>query len=125
MNTEKTIIELRPSWWNFFWYLFFSWLIIPLIIAIFKRYSLVLRIYNDRVVMERGILSKQITQLLIADIRSVDTRQSFCQRLVNIGDILIATAGVSGYEIIAKGIPDPRHASNLILEIRQKPRDTT
>ncbi len=124
MNTDKLLLETRPSWWNFFWYFVFGWLIIPMFIALWKRAGLVLRVYNDKVVLERGVLAKHITQLLISDIRSVDTKQGVFQRILRIGDIMIGTAGIAGYEIIAQGLPDPTGIVNLILEQRQRNKGT-
>jgi len=98
----------------------FGWLIVPVIIALWKRAGLVLRVYSDKVMLERGVLSKHITQVLISDIRSVDTKQGVIQRIFRIGDIMIGTAGISGYEIVAQGLPDPRGIVDLTLEQRQK-----
>src|SRR5512146_1335411 len=53
------LLEVRPSWWKYFWYLVFSWLIIPLIVALVKRNAIRLRIYHDRVALERGLMTKE------------------------------------------------------------------
>lgn len=119
IRAEKLLLKAHPSWWNFFWYLLFSWLIIPLIIALWKRAGLLLYVYSDRVVLERGVLSKQITQVLISDIRSLDTKQGTMQRIFRVGDILIGTAGMSGYEMEARGLPNPKGIADLILRQRQ------
>jgi uncharacterized membrane protein YdbT with pleckstrin-like domain len=118
-GVEKPLLKVRPSWWNYFWYLVFCWLIIPLLIALWKRGGLLLSIYEDKIVLERGILSKSLTQILISDIRSVDTRQSFGQRIFKVGDILISTAAMAGYEIVAMGLPDPRGIAALVMRQRQ------
>src|SRR5436189_4212383 len=31
---DELLREVRPSWWHFFWHLFFFWLIVPPIIAL-------------------------------------------------------------------------------------------
>ena len=124
-KAEKLLVEAHPSWWNFFWYLFFSWLIIPLIIALWKRAGLKLFVYSDRVVLERGVLSKHMSQVLISDIRSIDTKYGLWQRMFRLGDILIGTAGMSGYEIVAEGLPNPKGIAALILEQRRGLSKTT
>lgn len=124
-KAEKLLLEAHPSWWNFFWYLFFSWLIIPLFIALWKRAGLKLYVYADRVVLERGVLSKHISQVMISDIRSVEAKYSLWQRMFRLGDILIGTAGVAGYEIVAQGLPNPRGIADLILKQRQGLSKTT
>ena len=123
-NAEKLLLKARPSWWNFFWYLVFSWLIIPLIIALWKRAGIVLYVYESRVVLERGVISKHTTQVLISDIRSIDIKQGFMQRILRVGDILIGSAGMSGYEIETRGLPNPKGISDLILRQRQLRKGT-
>jgi len=124
-KADKALLKAQPSWWNFFWYLFFGWLIIPLFIAVWKRAGLILHVYPDRVVLERGILSKHITQVLISDIRSLDTRYGVVQRIFRVGDVWIGTAGMSGYEIVARGMPNPKGIANLILMQRRGLSKTT
>lgn len=124
MNEERILLEVRPSWWGFFWYLVFFWLVIPLIVALWKRASLVLRVYEDRVVVETGVLSKDMKEVFIADIRAIDVSQSFFQRIFRMGDIMIATAGIEGYEEEARGVPDPMGIKELITDQRRKTKGT-
>ncbi len=124
-RADKPLLKSQPSWWNYFWYLFFCWLIIPLIIAVWKRAGTVFYVYPERVVLERGVLSKHISQVLISDIRSIDTRSSFIERMFRVGDIWIGTAGMSGYEIVAEGMPNPKGVANLILKQRRGLSKTT
>ncbi|MFQ5896889.1 MAG: PH domain-containing protein [Candidatus Methylomirabilia bacterium] len=119
-DEEQVLWEARPSWWNFFWHWVFFWLIIPVIVALWKRASLLLRVYEDRVVLERGVLSRNIKIVFITDIRTIDIRQSFLQRILRIGTVMIATAGTSGYEDVANGLPDPKGIKELILRQRRK-----
>ena len=119
MAQEKILLEVRPSYLNYIWNWIFFWLIIPVITALWSRAALVLRVYEDRVVLEKGVLSKEIKEIFISDIRTIDMRQGVFQRIFGIGDILIATAGTSGYEDIAYGLPDPRGVKNLLIRRRQ------
>ena len=124
MTEEELLLEARPSWWNFFWHFVFFWLIIPLIMALWKRWALVLRVYEDRVSLEKGVLSKNFTELFIKDIRTINIKQGIVQRIFRIGDVMIATAGTSGYEHFAYGLPGPRRIKALIIEQRQKSKST-
>jgi uncharacterized membrane protein YdbT with pleckstrin-like domain len=119
MTKEKLLLEVRPSYWNYIWHWIFCWLILPVIAALWNRAALVLRVYEDRVVLEKGVLSKEIKEIFISDIRTIDMRQGLFQRMFGIGDILIATAGTSGYEDIAYGLPDPRNIKDLMIRQRQ------
>ncbi len=114
--SDEPIVTAKPSHWNFFWYYVFFWLLIPLIIAWVKRASLTLRVHSDRIVVERGLLSKRYKKFFSGDIRTISVHQSLLQRLFGIGDLLIATAGAEGYEIRVEGIPDPQAIQTLILQ---------
>ena len=120
MTEEELLLEARPSWWNFFWHFVFFFLIIPPIMALWKRWALVFRVYEDRVSLEKGVLSKNFTELFIKDIRTINIKQGIIQRIFRIGDVMIATAGTSGYEHFAYGLPGPRRIKDLIIEQRQK-----
>jgi len=124
MSGEKLLLEARPSWWNFFWHFVFFWLIIPLIIALWKRRALVLRVYESRVSLEKGVLSKNFVELFIKDVRTINIKQGLLQRIFRIGDVMIATAGTAGYEIVASGLPGPKRIKDLIIGQRQGSKGT-
>jgi hypothetical protein len=116
--TTEPLAEIRPSWWGYFWYLFFFFLIVPPIIALVRRASTVLRIFPDRISLERGLLSKCYQDFNPSDIRSIDVDQSFLGRLVNVGDITISTAATVEAAEQIKGIPNPIAVRDLILAQR-------
>ena len=119
MPEHEPLTEVRPSYWNYFWYWFFFWLLIPPIMAWCKRQKVVLRIYADRISVERGVLSKEVTDFFIDDIRSIEVRQSIFKRILHIGDIVISTAASAEYEEEIPGVPDPLKLKELILSKRQ------
>ena len=114
----QMLAEIRPSWWGYFWHLFFFWLIIPPIIAYFRRASTVLRIYPQRVMVERGLLSKCYQEFNPRDIRSVDIDQGLFQRMVGIGDLTLSTSATVEAAEQLKSIPDPKGVRDLILAQR-------
>ncbi|AMK19394.1 MULTISPECIES: PH domain-containing protein [Sphingobium] len=62
---------------------------------------------SDReVLMERGILSKQRTEIALSSIRSVRITQSLSQRLFDVGNIELFSAGDVA-EIAIKSMPRP------------------
>ena len=119
MVRELILLRARPSWWNYFWYLLFFWLVLPLIVALVKRWSLLLIIYNDRIELTKGFLSKHVKEIFITDIRTIDIKQSFLQRILGFGDVRIATAGTAEYEDEMPGMPDPGKIRTIILQRRQ------
>src|SRR5271154_1009074 len=115
MEHDKLLAEVRPSWWRFFWYLVFCWLIVPLIIAWCRRRSVVLWIYPGRITLERGLFSKSYRELIVRDIRSVEIDQSLLARMVGIGDLTISTAARVDADEEIEGIPNPKAVRDLIL----------
>ena len=120
LSTRDTLLaEVRPSWWRFFWHLFFFWLIIPPIVAWSRRRSVVLRIYPGRVTLERGLLSKSYRELVVRDIRSIEIDQGILARIVGIGDLTISTAATVDPDEEIEGIPNPKVVRDLIAAQRQ------
>ncbi|MBI2441288.1 MAG: PH domain-containing protein [Lentisphaerae bacterium] len=117
---DELLLEVEPSWWHYFWYLAFAWLLIPLLIAVWKQASLTLRVYRDRVVLETGLLAKRTVDLAITEINTVEIHQTFFQRLLRIGNIKMATSGVEGYELIARGLPRPQRINEIVATQRRK-----
>ncbi len=115
---DELLAEVRPSCWNFFWYWFFFFLIVPPIIAWYRRASLVLRVFPNRITIERGVFSKCYQDYLPRDIRSIDIDQSFLARMVGIGDMTISTAATAEASEKIEGIPDPKGIRELILKHR-------
>jgi len=115
---ENFPLEFRPSWWNYAIHILFFWLVIPLIIAIQKRMSVVLRVTKKKVVLERGVLSKEKKEVFISDIRTMDVKKSFLQRMFGIGDVMIATAGTGDYEDVVSGLPNPEKIKEAVTKQR-------
>jgi uncharacterized membrane protein YdbT with pleckstrin-like domain len=120
MDTETPLLEAKPSGWNFFWYWFFFFLIIPPIIALVKRNSTVLRIYEDRISLQEGFMRNEVTDVFIADIRGVEVKQGLWQRMFGLGDVYIGTAAVDGWEDAVSGLPGAMNIRDLILSQRRK-----
>jgi len=114
----EVLAEVRPSWWNYFWHWVFFFLIVPPIVAACRRAATILRVYPDRITLERGLFSKCYQDYLPRDIRSIDIDQSLGQRLVGIGDITISTAATAEASEKIEGIPDPKGIRELILKQR-------
>jgi len=118
-DADRLLLEVRPSWWRFFWHIVFFWLLVPPVVAWWRQRSEVLRVYGDRISVERGLLSKCHQEFFIRDIRSIDVDQSFLARLVNIGDITISTAATVEADEHLHGVPDPKGIRDLIVARRQ------
>jgi membrane protein YdbS with pleckstrin-like domain len=120
VGAQSVLLEVRPSWWTFGWHLLFFWLLVPLLIALYRRHSFVMRIYTDRVSVEEGFFAKETSEFFIKDIRSVDVRQGVWGRLVGIGDVTISTAATVDAAEEARGVPQPNRIKDLLIAQRQQ-----
>jgi len=120
VGAQSVLLEVRPSWWTFGWHLLFCWLLVPLLIALYRRYSFVMRIYTDRVSVEEGFFAKESSEFFIKDIRSIDVRQGVWGRLVGIGDVTISTAATVDAAEEAHGVPQPNRIKELLIAQRQQ-----
>ena len=80
----------------------------PPIIAYFRRSATVLRVFPNRIMLTRGLLSKCYRDYNPRDIRSIDIDQSFLQRIVGVGDLTISTAATAEGAERIEAIPDPQ-----------------
>ena len=69
---------------------------------------------ND-VMFEKGLLSKERSEINISSVRTVKVKQSFFNRIFGTGTIELYTAGDSP-EIVAKGMPDPNKVREFIKQ---------
>ena len=74
---------------------------------------------NERVSLRTGILSKNIRELFLGDIRGVQINQRFMQRILGTGHLEIASAGSAEVEIQIDGIPSAYGVKNIIDEHRR------
>lgn len=120
VGAQEVLLVVRPSWWNYGWHLLFCWLLLPLLIAFYRRHSFVLRIYSDRVSIEEGFWAKESSEFFIKDIRSIDVRQGVWGRLVGIGDVTISTAATVDAAEEACGVAQPKRIKELLISQRQQ-----
>ena len=72
-----------------------------------------LTINENEILYEKGLLSKERSEINITSVRTTKVKQSFFDRIFGVGSIEIYTAGDSP-EIVAKGLPDPNRISEII-----------
>lgn len=76
-----------------------------------------LEVIGNDIVLTKGLLSKDTTEVDIARIRSVNVYQSFFNRMFGVGDIKIYTAGDEP-EIEVSGVPNPNEFRLLVKQIQ-------
>ena len=72
-----------------------------------------LTVFENEILFEKGLLSKERSEVSIGIVRTVRVKQSFFNRIFGVGTVEIFTAG-DNPEIVAKGMPDPNRIRELI-----------
>lgn len=92
-----------------------SWLFWWISATLWRR----LEISNKRTTRHEGIIRRHSTEVLHDHVRSVDIRQSFLQRIFDVGDIGIDSAGQDDIEIEIRDIPSPDRVKEIIDRYRE------
>ena len=82
----------------------------------FKRLGATLIVRFDEVAFEKGILKRDSIEIGMRNVRTVQVTQRLMQRLLNVGDIAIASSGTDVYEIRVANMPSPHDIRNQIQE---------
>jgi DNA-directed RNA polymerase subunit RPC12/RpoP len=82
----------------------------------FKSLFVTLTVTNRRTILRRGLISKSTSEVNHDDVRNIQVDQSVIQRLLNIGDLYISSAGQDTLEIKARAILDPDGVASIIRE---------
>ncbi|MEM7623083.1 MAG: PH domain-containing protein [Planctomycetota bacterium] len=73
-----------------------------------------LKITNKRTTVRVGIFSKRTSEVLHDNIRNVRINQNFWQRVWNIGELGISSAGQDDIEVTMEDVPDPHELARII-----------
>ena len=81
-----------------------------------RRLATKLSVTNDKLYYETGFISKATRIIQIAKIQDVRVNQSMGQRMMNIGDLLIETAGESS-RLTMHNVDGARALADRIIEL--------
>lgn len=87
--------------------------IIILLVWYLKTKALKLTVTDRDIVLEKGLLSKEHSEINIDSIRTIRVSQSFFNRIFGVGKIEIYTAG-DNPEVVAAGMPEPNRVRELV-----------
>jgi uncharacterized membrane protein YdbT with pleckstrin-like domain len=73
-----------------------------------------LTVTDRRLILRQGLLSRNTNEVFHRDVRNVQVRQTFFQRLMGVGAVAVSSSGQSGVEIEVADVPDPRRVEALI-----------
>ena len=78
-----------------------------------------LEITTSRSILRKGILSKSTSEISHSDVRYINCKQSFFQRLLKVGKVGISSAAQSNIELEISGIKAPQEVAAKIRELRK------
>jgi uncharacterized membrane protein YdbT with pleckstrin-like domain len=143
---EYALVRIFPSWWHFIreillaialasggLYVLFA---VPidfrigicviaaavLIIAsatLHRRYTS-WSLTSDRLIERRGLIASHRREMELADVRSIEVDRSIAQRLLGIGNVMIASAASADFMIKLWDVPDPERVAEILRQARLK-----
>lgn len=126
-SSERVLYESHPAMFgNHPIYFILCVLLIPVGIGLvlllawwIQVLGTTLTVTNEQTTLRKGILSKHTNDVFHGNVRNIQVRQSFLQRMFNVGWVGISSAGQAGVEIDINGIPDPNTVKDIIDDHRQ------
>jgi uncharacterized membrane protein YdbT with pleckstrin-like domain len=95
----------------------------------FRRFSVALLVKPEEISLEQGLIGRHSVEISAPNIRTIQVNQSFMQRILDVGNLLIGSAATKDYEISVSGLPKPYAVRDLIqsyersTETKETPAD--
>ena len=122
---EKEVLVCHPAKIYYLLEIIFGILLSPVIVGLLVLIPAIIDIYcttyiltTKRIIVKTGWLNKQQTEIWIKDMRAVNMKQSFWERLVKTGSVAIGTAATAGTEIQIRGVNDAQQLIDRINKLR-------
>ena len=146
LQREYALVRILPSWWHFLreiilaavlacaglFILFSSHIdfrvglgliasagLIVTLAMLHRRYTS-WSLTSDRLIERRGLLASHRREMELADVRSIEVNRSFPQRLLGIGNVMIASAASTDFMIRLWDVPDPERVAEILRQARLK-----
>ncbi len=89
-----------------------------IVYALLDRNARIYTLTNKRVISKAGIISRQVHEVVIRDIRVINVKQGILERIFGLGTVEVGSAGTAGIEVKFVGISNPVGVRDMIR--RQK-----
>jgi uncharacterized membrane protein YdbT with pleckstrin-like domain len=99
--------ELTSNYQTGIWLFFLVFVAAAVAHMAYLRLCVTLIVKADEVALEKGFIKRYSIEISTKNIRTIQVNQSIIQRMLNIGDIKVASAGTGEYEISAANLPNP------------------
>ncbi len=92
-------------------------LLIPLLLVVyteFKRQFVMYHFTDRKVITEKGILNKTIVSIYYSDVTHTQLNQKIQERIFDVSDLEVDTAGEHNTELWLNGLKNPQHYKKMI-----------
>jgi membrane protein YdbS with pleckstrin-like domain len=143
---EYALTRILPSWWHFAraillfivliaagFYLLLAYRVdfligVGLLVAaavVLTLTSLARRytswsLTSDRLIERRGWLASHRREMELSDVRSIEVDRSLSQRMLGLGNVMIASAASADFMIRLWDVPDPERVAEILRQARLK-----
>jgi uncharacterized membrane protein YdbT with pleckstrin-like domain len=87
---------------------------LDVLVGFFRRVSTRYTITNQRLRIERGLLSKHVQQTRIERVQNVNTNQTFVSRILRVGTVDFDTAGTDDSDFTFIGVGNPHEVVEAV-----------
>jgi uncharacterized membrane protein YdbT with pleckstrin-like domain len=87
---------------------------LTVLVGLVKRISTTYTISNQRLSIQHGLLSRERQEARLDRVQNVNTRQSFLERILQVGTVDFDTAGSDDYDFSFTGVADPEDITKTV-----------
>ncbi len=98
---------------------------LDVVVGFVRRFSTRYTITNQRLRIQRGILSKHIQQTRIERVQNVNTSQTFVSRILRVGTVDFDTAGTDDSDFTFVGVGSPHQVVEAVDRAQREATATT
>lgn len=105
---------------------FFSWLIFPLFIALYKWLQNKCRVFEittERIKISRGVFSRRTDEVELYRVQDYVLEEPFRLRLFHLGNIVVTSSDNTNPVVLIEGIPDAAELRDQIRTSVERCRD--
>ena len=131
MSQEENIWEGNPSHWTSFLYYVISLILVPVFglgaIMLIWRWLTIrtwkITVTNQRIIEEKGVLSKTTNELELFRVKDLKLDQPFFLRLVGLSNIILFTSDQTNKRYVIEGVRDGKELKEKLRASVDKRRD--
>ena len=116
--------HLSPGYRNGLWIFFLVFVLCAGADMMYRRFRVLLIVKPDEIALEDGLIGRHSTEISTKNIRTIQVKQNVIQRILNVGDILVASAGTDSYEISIYNMYAPQDVRNL-MQVHERAVDAS